>query len=470
MRGGAGEPEEGRQAASGRVPGGLAAGFGVSARAAPGAEPTAEITGLSHDGRGIARLKGKTVFIEDALPGETVRFRTLKKRSDFDEAQVTEVITPSSERAEPRCAHFGTCGGCALQHLSPEGQLAAKQQTLLDNLKRIGGLVPETVLPPLRGPEWGYRRRARLSAHLDTRGGKVTVGFTERHRHFITDVQHCHTLDPRVGGAIDRISQALSGLSIADRIPQMEVAVGDDCIALSLRALSPPTDSDRRQLAAFEQEFGFRILIQEGKADHAVPLSGEQPELHYRLPESGVDIAFEPSDFIQVNGEVNRRLVTMAVDLLDPHPDEDHLDLFCGLGNFTLPLARKARSVTGVEGEAGLVARARGNAERNGIANTSFEQANLFDEKQHGQWARRQYTGILLDPPRAGAREIIARFPRFAARKLVYVSCHPATLARDAKILVEEQGWRLASTGVLDMFPHTAHVESIAVFERSKKA
>ncbi len=440
----------------------------MSARAAAGAEPTAEVTGLSHDGRGIVRVKGKTVFIEDALPGETVRFRILKKRSDFDEAQVTEVITASPDRVQPRCAHFGICGGCALQHLSPDAQLAAKQQTLLDNFKRIGGLVPGRVLPPLRGPEWGYRRRARLSAHLDTNSGKVTVGFTERHRHFVTDVWHCHTLDPKVGGAIGRISEALSGLSIADRIPQMEVAVGDGSVVLSLRVLSPPTAADRERLVTFERESGFRILLQEGKVEHAVPLQGERPRLDYQLPESKVEIAFEPADFIQVNGEINRRMVEMAVALLDPQPDEDHLDLFAGLGNFTLPLARRARSVTGVEGEAGLVARARGNAERNGIANASFEQANLFDEKQHGEWAKRKYSGILLDPPRAGAREIIAHFPRFAARKLVYVSCHPATLARDAKILVEEQGWCLASAGALDMFPHTAHVESIAVFERSK--
>lgn len=431
------------------------------------AELSAAVTALSHDGRGIAKIRGKTVFIEDALPGETVRYRILKKRSDYDEAQVTEVLEASPQRVTPQCQHFGVCGGCALQHLSPEGQVAAKQQTLLDNLQRIGGITPLEVMPPLMGPNWGYRRRARLSAHRNTNSGKVMVGYTERHRHLITDVWHCHTLDPKVGGHIEKISELLSGLSIADRIPQMEVAVGDDAVVLSLRVLAPPTDADRQRLAAFEQSQGMRIQLQAGRPEDAVPLQGERQSLHYRLPESGVDIAFEPADFIQVNGEVNRRLVELAIRELDPQPDEDVLDLFAGLGNFTLPLARKAASVTGVEGEAGLVARARGNAVRNGIANAHFEQANLFDEKQHGTWAKRRYARILLDPPRAGAKEIVAVFPRFDARKLVYVSCHPATLARDAKSLVE-QGWTLTRAGILDMFPHTAHVESMAVFERGK--
>lgn len=431
------------------------------------AEPSVAVTALSHDGRGIARLRGKTVFIDEALPGETVRFRFLKKRRDYDEAQATEILVASPDRIEPRCQHFGVCGGCALQHLSPAAQVTAKQQTLLDNLQRIGGIAPREVMPPLMGASWGYRRRARLSAHRNPNSGKVLVGFTERHRHLVTDVWHCHTLDPRVGGHIEKISELLSGLSIADRIPQMEVAVGDDATVLSLRVLAAPNEADRRRLAAFEQSQGMRIQLQTGKPEEAVPLQGERRPLHYLLPESGVDIAFEPSDFIQVNGEVNRRLVELAIRELDPQPGEDLLDLFAGLGNFTLPLARKAASVTGVEGEAGLVGRARANAARNGITNAYFEQANLFDEKQPGTWAKRKYAGILLDPPRAGAKEMVAQFPRFGARKLVYVSCHPATLARDAKMLVE-QGWILARAGILDMFPHTAHVESMAVFERGK--
>jgi len=429
----------------------------VRARNAPLPAPdtAVEITALSHDGRGIARLAGKAMFIEDALPGESVRFRILRRRREYDEAQVTEVLQASPQRAQPRCGHFGICGGCALQHLAPEAQVAAKQQTLLDNLERIGGLRPETVAPPLLGPIWGYRRRARLSAYRDP-GGKVLVGFTERHRHRVTDVRQCHVLDPRVGGLIDRLSELLGGLSIPDKIPQLEVAVGDDGVVLVMRVMAPPSEADRSKLAAFGTQHNLRIILQG---------EGVLAELHYRLPESDVTIAFQPADFIQVNGEMNRRLVQLALDALDPQPDEDVLDLFSGLGNFTLPLARRARSVVGVEGEAGLVARARQNAENNGIANASFELANLFDEKQHGPWAKRQYARILLDPPRAGAREIIAQFPHLKARRIVYVSCHPATLARDARLLAD-QGWRLTQAGVLDMFPHTAHVESMAVFDQ----
>ena len=431
----------------------------VRARNAPLPAPdtAVEITALSHDGRGIARLGGKAMFIEDALPGESVRFRILRRRREYDEAQVTEVLQASPRRVEPRCGHFGICGGCALQHLAPEAQVAAKQQTLLDNLQRIGGLEPERVAPPLLGPVWGYRRRARLSAYREP-GGKVLVGFTERHRHRVTDVWQCHVLDPRVGGLIDKLSGLLSGLSILDKIPQLEIAVGDESVVLVLRVMVPPSDADRKQLEAFGAEHGMRIILQG---------EGVAPELHYRLPESDVEIAFQPADFIQVNGEMNRHLVQLAMQALDPQPDEDVLDLFSGLGNFTLPLARRARSVVGVEGEAGLVVKARQNAAANGIVNASFELANLFDEKQHGPWAKRQYARILLDPPRAGAREVIAQFPRFEARRIVYVSCHPATLARDAGLLVD-QGWRLAQAGVLDMFPHTAHVESMAVFERGK--
>jgi 23S rRNA (uracil1939-C5)-methyltransferase len=422
----------------------------------PAPDTEVEITALSHDGRGIARLAGKAMFIEDALPGEIVRFRILKRRREFDEAQVTEVVQASPQRVEARCRHYGVCGGCVLQHLAPEAQIAAKQQTLLDSLERIGGMRPEVVAPPLLGPSWGYRRRARFSVHRNF-DGKVAVGFKERHRHRVTDIRQCHVLDPRIGGLMDKLSELLSGLSIADKIPQVEVAMGDGAAVLSLRALADPSEADWARIAAFGQQHGFHMQLQGGPDDL---------ELHYQLPESGVDIAFRAADFIQVNGEVNHKLVELAVAALDPGPEDEVLDLFSGLGNFTLPLARKAKSVTGVEGAAGLVARARRNAEQNGIANASFEQADLFSEKQHGDWAKRRYAGILLDPPRAGAREVIAHFPRLDARRIVYVSCHPATLARDAKLLAE-QGWRLARAGVLDMFPHTAHVESMAVFDRS---
>ncbi|HEV2332241.1 MAG TPA: 23S rRNA (uracil(1939)-C(5))-methyltransferase RlmD [Gammaproteobacteria bacterium] len=438
-------------------------------RAAGGAAVQAvpvTVTALSHDGRGIARLAGKTVFIEDALPGEEVTFRLRRRHKDYDEARIEILLKASPQRVTPRCAHFGVCGGCSLQHLEPAAQIAAKQQTLLDNLRRIGGLEPAELLEPLTGPVWGYRRRARLSAHKN--GERVFVGFKERHRPLVADIKHCDVLDPKVGGMIAAIGELLSSLSIADRVPQLEVAVGDEVMVMSIRVLSHPSDEDRAKLAAFEDRHSVRIYLQPGRADSVMPLRGGGANLYYRLPESGVAIHFRPADFTQVNGEINRRLVELTLQELAVEPADHVLDLFCGLGNFTLPLARIAGQVTGVEGEVELVQRACKNAESNGIDNVDFHQADLFAEDIDGTWAKQRYQHILLDPPRAGAKEIIAHFPRFGAQKIVYVSCHPATLARDAKTLVAEQGWRLARAGVLDMFPHTSHVESIAVFERSK--
>jgi 23S rRNA (uracil1939-C5)-methyltransferase len=436
------------------------------ARATARPTPSAVVSALSHDGRGIAKLGGKTLFIEDALPGEEVTYRILKRRGDYDEARVIQVLKPSPERVAPRCAHFGVCGGCSLQHLEPAAQLASKQQTLLDNLKRIGGLEPDKLLPPLTGPVWGYRRRARFSVYKSATG-RVFVGFKERDRPLVAELQHCDIVDPKIGGLIASLAQMLAELSIADRIPQLDAAVGDAATVLMLQVLKAPSDADRAALVAFETRYGVRIYLQSGRAGSVAPLQGDPVELHYRLSESGVDIRFEPADFIQVNGEINRRLVSLALKELDTQSGDNVLDLFCGLGNFTLPLARTAGKVMGIESETDLVGRARKNAESNGFTNVEFTQADLFAETQAGDWSRRPYARILLDPPRAGAREIIARFPKLKARRIVYVSCHPATLARDAKVLVTEQGWRLAKVGVLDMFPHTSHVESIAVFDRS---
>lgn len=429
-------------------------------------EQSATVAALSHDGRGIAKLSGKTLFIEDALPGEEVTFRILKRHRDYDDARVVEVLKASPVRVIPRCKHYGICGGCSLQHLEPAAQLTAKQQTLLDNLKRIGGLEPDGLLPPLTGPVWDYRRRARFSVHKSGTG-RVFLGFKERNRPLVTELQHCDIVDPKIGCLIAPLAEMLAGLSIAGHIPQLEAAVGSDATVLMLQTLSTPTETDRQALAAFETRHAVRFYMQSGKIGKGAPLQGAPVDMHYSLPEPGVDIHFEPGDFIQVNGEVNRRLVELTLKELDAQPGEEVLDLFCGLGNFTLPLARIAGRVTGIEGDVELVARARRNAKSNGLSNAEFAQADLFADTT-GDWSRRFYARILLDPPRAGAQEIIARFPKFNARRIVYVSCHPATLARDAKTLVAEQGWRLTRAGVLDMFPHTSHVESIAVFDRSE--
>ncbi|HSC46715.1 MAG TPA: 23S rRNA (uracil(1939)-C(5))-methyltransferase RlmD [Gammaproteobacteria bacterium] len=426
----------------------------------------ASVTALSHDGRGIARVGGKALFIEDALPGEQVSYRILRRRRDYDEARAVEVVAASESRVTPRCAHFGVCGGCALQHLEPAAQIAAKQQTLLDNLKRIGGVEPQEVLPPLTGPVWGYRRRARLSARHVGGKGRLLLGFTERHRPFVTDTRRCEVLDPKVGGSIEALAELLGSLSIADRIPQVELAIGDADVVLVLRVLAEPSMPDVERLKSFEQKHGCRFYLQPGAPGTAAPLTGEPVDLHYRLPEWDVDIRFTVTDFIQVNGEINRQLVSLALAELGVQPGESVLDLFCGLGNFTLPLARLTDRVTGVEGDAELVARARLNGRCNDLEQVAFHQSDLYALDQDAPWLMQCYDRILLDPPRAGAREVIARFPPLGAKRVVYVSCHPGTLARDAKTLVEEQGYRLQKCGVLDMFPHTSHVESLAVFTR----
>lgn len=430
----------------------------------------ANVESLSHDGRGIVRSNGKTVFVEGALPGEQINYRLLRQRRDYDEARVEEIKQPSPERVTPRCEHFGVCGGCTLQHLAPAAQLAAKQQTLLDNLQRIGHVQPDTVLEPLAGPAWGYRRRARLSARYVPNKGRVLVGFVERDNSFVTDTRRCEILDPKVGVLIEALSALLSSMSIRERIPQIELAVGDVHTVLVLRVLSAPDADDRQRLSEFESSHQLHIYLQAGKPDALEPLNGDPVRLAYRLPEWDMELEFEPADFIQVNAKVNRLLIARALELLDVQSQHRVLDLFCGLGNFTLPLARNARLAVGVEGDIGLVRRARLNAERNGIANAEFCHADLFADTGSAPWMQQQYDCVLLDPPRAGAREVIAHFGALGAQRVVYVSCHPATLARDAELLVKQQGYRLRAAGVLDMFPHTAHVESIAVFERERPA
>lgn len=421
---------------------------------------------ISHDGRGIARLDGKTVFIEGALPGEDVEFRIQHRHRDYDEAQVQNILSASPERVTPLCEHFGVCGGCNLQHLAPAAQLSAKQQTLLDNFKRIGHVQPEKILAPLTGPVWGYRRRARLSVRQVPVKGRVLVGFVEKYSPHVTDTHRCETLHPKIGNLIQPLATLLGELSIADRIPQIEIAVGDTATVLVLRTLSPISKADHGKLSVFEWAHDLRFYLQPGRKDTAVPLNGERASLSYRLPDWDVEITFEPADFIQVNAEINRQLVNRVIEVLQVEPGHRVLDLFCGLGNFTLPLARVAKEAVGVEGEIGLVQRAHANAERNCFSNVRFHQADLFTDQKDALWLKQTYHRLLLDPPRAGAREILACLGPRLPQRVVYVSCHPATLARDTAVLVQEHGYRLLSAGVLDMFPHTAHVESIAVLEK----
>ena len=426
----------------------------------------AAIVDLSHEGRGVARIEGKTVFVADALPGERVRLRRFGRHRNYDEAVLEQVLTPSPDRVNAACPHFGTCGGCALQHLDPAAQLAFKQSQLLENLARLGGVVPQRVLEPLTGPVWGYRRRARLGVKLVPRKGRVLVGFRERSAPYVADLHECRVLAPPAGELIEPLAALIGGLTIAARLPQVEVAVAEAACALVLRVLDPPTEADLERLRAFEAEHRVHLYLQPGGAETVAPLVAGGPPLHYSLPGFGVDLEFEPTDFIQVNGALNERMVTRAVELLGAGPGDAVLDLFCGLGNFSLPLARRAREVVGIEGDPALVARACRNAGRNGLANAAFHAADLFQDTTGAPWARRSYGRVLLDPPRAGAREVLPVVGQCGAGRVVYISCHPGSLARDAGLLVKEHGFRLAAAGVMDMFPHTTHVEAMAVFDR----
>ncbi len=426
----------------------------------------ADITGLTHDGRGVTHVAGKAVFVAGALAGERVRLRYTGKHRNYDEAAVEEVLSASPDRVVPRCKHFGICGGCALQHLDPAAQIAAKQRALLENFERIGKVQPEQVLAPLTDASWGYRRRARLSAKFVEKKGRMLVGFRESNGRYVADIERCEVLHPAVGERIDAITALLESLEGKREIPQIEVSAGDNLIALVLRHLKPLSESDTQTLIAFGQAHKFGIFLQPGGIDSAAPLWPAGAQLNFELPAYAVTLDFRPLDFIQVNGGMNRRMIDHALGLLDPQTSDRVLDLFCGLGNFTLPLARRAGQVVGVEGEAGLVQRARDNAAKNGLDNATFHSADLAADQRATAWAKADYELVLLDPPRSGADAVLDYLPRKATRRVVYVSCHPASLARDAGILVDRHGFQLKSAGVMDMFPHTAHVESIALFER----
>jgi 23S rRNA (uracil1939-C5)-methyltransferase len=431
----------------------------------PGDIREADVVDLAHDGRGVARDAGKAVFIDGALAGERVRYRLFKRRRQLDEAGLVEVLIPSPDRVLPRCGHFGICGGCSLQHLSAPAQLEAKQRQLLDNLQRIGRVIPQRVLAPLRGPEWAYRRRARLGVKYVHKKARVLAGFREREKPYIADLQRCEILPEPLATLPQDLAALVETLSIREKLPQVEVAGGDANTALVFRVLEPPGASDIEKIAAFGVAQGVQIFLQTGGLDTVRPLRSDYPSLSYTVDAGRVVIEFGPVDFIQVNREVNASMVTAAVELLMPTPDDAVLDLFCGLGNFTLPLARRAKRVVGVEGDSALVAKAAANAVRNGIGNAAFFKENLFEPTEFGPWSDDHYDLVLLDPPRAGASALLSRMAHWRPRRVVYISCHPGSLARDAEILVHSQGFKLTCAGVMDMFPHTTHVESIAVFE-----
>jgi 23S rRNA (uracil1939-C5)-methyltransferase len=439
------------------------------ARAAHAALETGVVADLTHEAEGVVRATdgGKTVFVAGALPGERVSFRRVSFHRSHDEAELVEVLEPSPHRVTPRCAHFGVCGGCAMQHLDPAAQLAAKQKELAANLERIGNVSPDEWLPPLQGPVWGYRRRARLSSRYVAKKGRSLVGFREKQGKYVADVARCEVLAEPVASLIAELGQLLTGMQRRESIPQIEVALSDGERVLVLRVLDALPPDDLAALRNFEQTRGLRILLQPGGLDSVEPLTPGPVDLHYRLDAFDLRLDFGPTDFVQVNAVINTAMVARAIELLELSPQDRVLDLYCGLGNFTLPLARHAREVVGVEGDAGLIGRARANAALNGIDNAIFHVADLAVAPERTiPWMRGGFDKVLLDPPRVGAREVLSAVAHLAPRRVVYISCHTGSLARDLGVLTHELGFRLRAAGVLDMFPHTTHVESMAVLER----
>ena len=427
-----------------------------------------DVESLSHDGRGLGHVDGKAVFIDGALAGERVSARYTRLQRHYDEARVLEVLRAAPERTPPRCPHFGVCGGCRLQHLAGDAQVRFKQGILQDVLARLGKVAPENWLAPLAGGPWGYRRKARLGVRFVRKKGRVLVGFRERGTSLVTDLTRCDILHPDCGEQLPAIAAALQDLGIRERVPQVELAIGEGPAVLVFRVLESPSPGDVARLEGLAAETGLHVYLQEGGIETMRPLPRQEVTLRYTLPHHGVHIDFEPADFTQVNLELNRLMVDQALALLDPQPDERVLDLFCGLGNFTLPLARRAAGVLGIEADSGLVARARRNAERNHLANARFEVADLYGEAALSSWPQQgRFEKALLDPPRTGALEVLEWLPRLGVERLVYVSCYPATLARDADRLVHGLGYRLVAAGAMDMFPHTAHIEAMALFERA---
>lgn len=429
----------------------------------------AEVTALSHEGRGIAHVDGKTTFVHGALAGERVRLRYTKRHRQWDEGRLLEVLRPAPERIEPGCAHFGVCGGCALQHMTPQQQLTFKESVLREKLRHMGGVEPAAWLAPLTGSVWGYRRKARLAVkYVAGKDDRVLVGFREAYSALVADLASCRVLDPRVGERIPQLAETIRRLSIFDRVPQIEVAVGDQAVGLVFRNLAPFAAEDYRLLSAFAQEHGFYVYEQPGNEASVRAIWPPAPQLSYALPDHAVSLAFQPTDFTQINAAVNNALVERALELLALRPQNRVLDLYCGLGNFALPIARRAAAVIGLEGEGTLVERARENAARNAITNAIFQQADLSRGIGPWPWLRDGISRVLLDPPRSGAAEVLADVAALGAERIVYVSCGPSTLARDAGRLVHEYRYRLEAAGVMDMFPHTAHVECMALFTRDQ--
>jgi 23S rRNA (uracil1939-C5)-methyltransferase len=431
--------------------------------------PIADIESLDHEGRGVAHVDGKAVFIEGALPGERVDYVSYRRKRSYEKAHAQLVLLASSQRVAPPCPHFGTCGGCSMQHLNLPGQAAAKQRVLEDALWHLARLKPEQIYPPITGTEWAYRLRARLSVrHVAGKGGAL-IGFREKQSSYVALMDSCAVLPPHVSALIPALKTLVEGMSQPDRMPQIEVAVGGARTVLLLRHLEALTSEDLDRLRRFADEHGIIWYLQpKGLDTVSIFHPPDAGMLSYELPDFGLELRFHPTEFTQVNNGVNRMLVRRAMALLQPQAGERIADLFCGLGNFTLPIARMGAKVLGIEGSPALVERARENAAHNGLAGLcEFAVANLFEVTEESFVALGSLDKLMIDPPREGAIALVKALPSEGGpRRIVYVSCSPATLARDAAVLVHEKGYRLCGAGIANMFPHTSHLESIAMFEK----
>jgi 23S rRNA (uracil1939-C5)-methyltransferase len=431
--------------------------------------PLAHIESLDHEGRGVAHVDGKAIFIEGALPGEVVEYASYRRKPSYEKAHALAVLQASSQRVVPPCPHFGTCGGCSMQHLNIAGQTAAKQRVLEDALWHIARLKPEQLFPPISGTGWGYRLRARLSVRYVASKGGALIGFREKHSSYVALMDSCAVLPPHVSALIPALKTLITGMSQPDRMPQIEVAVGGSQTVLLLRHLEPLALGDQDRLRWLADKHGITWYLQ-SKGPETVELFHpvDAPMLSYELPDFGIELLFHPTEFTQVNDGVNRMLVRRAMALLKPQAGERIADLFCGLGNFTLPIARLGAHVLGAEGSAALVRRAQENAAHNGLTGLcEFVVANLFETTEETFAAMGAFDKLLIDPPREGAIALVKALPvEGGPVRIVYVSCSPATLARDAAVLVHEKGYRLCGAGIANMFPHTSHLESIALFEK----
>ena len=429
------------------------------------------IESLDHEGRGIAHADGKVIFVEGALTGERVTYSSYRKKNNYEQAKVEQILKQSFMRVQPKCPVFGVCGGCSMQHLEPRAQVAVKQRVLEDNLQRIGKVKPEVVLPPIYGLSWAYRQRARLSVRHVLKKNKTLVGFREQNGKYVADMQHCEILTPKIASLLPLLGELNEKFTARDILPQIEVAVGDHVDVLVLRILAALTPSDEALIREFADTHHVQFWTQTKGPETVIPFYPlDAPALSYSLPEFAITMPFAPTEFTQVNSDMNRLMVSRAMRLLDPQPGERIADFFCGLGNFTLPIARSGAQVLGIEGSDALVKRARQNAEYNGLTgNTEYRAMNLFEMDETALAQLGHFDKWLVDPPRDGAIELMRSISdETAPRRIVYVSCSPSTLARDAEVLVHAKGYTLKAAGVMNMFPQTSHVESIALFEKNR--